>query len=106
MRKVINIIKSALPYLKWMRNKYKLTAFILLVWVTFFDTYDMLALLSNKKKLAAIKSDIEFYKNEIEVTNEALSDLTTNAKTLEKFARETYLMKKPDEEIFVIVSED
>ena len=33
-------------------------------------------------------------------------DLFGNEKNLEKFARETYLMKKPNEEIFVIVDAD
>jgi len=98
--------KKISPYLKWMKNKYKLTIFIFVVWVTFFDTYDFISLVSNKKKLSAIHEDIEFYKKEIKETNAALKDLTTDEESLEKFARETYLMKKNNEEIFVIVPEN
>ena len=37
---------------------------------------------------------------------ENLEELITNKKTLEKFAREKYLMKKPDEEIFIFVEKE
>jgi len=35
-----------------------------------------------------------------------MMELKTNPKNLEKFAREKYLMKRDNEEIFVIVEED
>ena len=48
---------------------------------------------------------IDFYKQETANTQAQLYDLMTNETTLEKFAREKYCMKKPNEDVFVIVEE-
>lgn len=47
----------------------------------------------------------EYYETRIEQDSRKLNELKTNRENLEKFAREQYYMKKPDEEIFVIVEE-
>jgi hypothetical protein len=46
-----------------------------------------------------------YYLNEIEKDRKATYELNTNMKTLEKFAREKYLLKKDNEDIFLIVKE-
>ena len=45
--------------------------------------------------------EIEKYRKQYEEDTEKLKELTTNPEALEKIAREKYLMKKPDEDIFV-----
>jgi cell division protein DivIC len=55
--------------------------------------------------LQKLEEEKKFFIEEIKKDNEELNDLKTNPKTLEKFAREKYLMKKDNEEIFVIVEE-
>lgn len=42
----------------------------------------------------------------IDKDTKRLDQLKTNNKNLEKFAREQYLMKKDDEDIFIIVEEN
>ena len=42
---------------------------------------------------------------EIDKDKMALHDISTNAKTLEKFGRERYLMKKDNEDIFLVIKE-
>ena len=49
-----------------------------------------------------MNNEKEYYMNEILETNQSIVELTTNPENLEKFAREEYLMKKEDEDIFVI----
>ena len=44
---------------------------------------------------------VEKYRKQYEEDTEKLKELTTNPEALEKIAREKYLMKKPDEDIFV-----
>ena len=58
-----------------------------------------------RAELKKLKTQKKFYVDEIKKDKEKLRELRTNPKTLEKFAREKYLMKKENEEIFVIVEE-
>lgn len=78
---------------------------IFIVWLAFFDQNNFLVQYDFKKELNSLKQDREFYIEEIKKTRAELEDLTTNPVTLEKFAREKYLMKKDNEEIFVFEAE-
>lgn len=49
-----------------------------------------------------LENEKEYYQNKIEQDNKKLNELKTNDENLEKFAREQYLMKKSDEDIFII----
>lgn len=57
-------------------------------------------------ELNKLEEEKEFYQDEIKQIRADLKELKTNPKTLEKFAREKYLMKKDNEELFVIVEEE
>lgn len=48
-----------------------------------------------------MRREQQFYDDEIAKTKKELNELSTDQKALERFAREKYLMKKDDEEIFV-----
>jgi len=50
-----------------------------------------------------ISQGILIYENK---NTQDLKELQTNPKSLEKFAREKYLMKKDNEEVFVLIDED
>ncbi len=56
-------------------------------------------------ELNKLEEEKGFYQEEIKQIRADLKELKTNPKTLEKFAREKYLMKKDNEELFVIVEE-
>ncbi len=83
---------------------YVLLAF--LVWMLFFDQNNWLRQLSLSKELNEAKRQEQYYKNEISNDSLKIQELTTNDESVEKLAREKYLMKKDDEEIFLIVRED
>lgn len=89
----------------WLKNKYALTMAVFLVWLAFFDQNNFLVQYEFKKELNTLKQDNAFYVKEIKKTKLELEELTTNPVTLEKFAREKYLMKKDNEEIFVFEAE-
>jgi cell division protein FtsB len=57
------------------------------------------------QQLSKLKQEQEFYKTETAKVNKDLDELTSDKVKLEKFAREKYLMKKDNEDIFVIVHE-
>lgn len=86
-----------------MRNKYVLTTLFLIVWLLFFDKNDLFSQLELTGQLNDLKKEEQYYIFETSENKRKLSELKTNSSSLEKFAREEYLMKKNDEEIFVIV---
>ncbi len=95
-------MKRAVPILK---NKYFLTFLAFVVWVAFFDRNDFYSQYTSRQKLNKLIEDKMYYENEIIKNRKDLYHLTTNPKNLEKFAREKYLMKKDNEDIFVFVQE-
>ena len=84
------------------RNKYILSLVLMFLWLLIFDKYDLISLVGSRIKLYQMNNEKEYYMNEILETNQSIVELTTNPENLEKFAREEYLMKKEDEDIFVI----
>jgi cell division protein FtsB len=89
----------------WLKNKYVITGILFLIWLLFFDRNDLVSQYKSRNELRKLEEEKKFFIEEIKKDNENLTDLKTNPKTLEKFAREKYLMKKDNEEIFVIVEE-
>ena len=52
-----------------------------------------------------LEDDREYYLEQIQKDSARLSELTTNKENLEKYAREQFLMKKPNEDVFVVIEE-
>lgn len=96
------MLKKLLPYLK---NKYILTFLIFFFWMLFFDSNDIISQISSRIKLSQMKQDKQYYMEEIEISKKTMKELISNPKAREKLAREKYLMKKDDEDVFVIVYE-
>jgi cell division protein FtsB len=69
----------------------------------FFDQNNWISQWQYKNELEKLQKEKEYYTSQIEKTKKELEELTTNPKSLEKFAREKYLMKKENEEIFLFV---
>lgn len=89
----------------FLKNKYAITAIVFAVWMIFFDQHDLISQFQLQGELNQYEEDKEYYRQEIEKTENDLNELLTNEENLEKFAREKYLMKKENEEVFVIVEE-
>lgn len=56
-------------------------------------------------EIRQLDKDREFYEEQIKTDSTRLNELTTNKANLEKYAREQFLMKKPDEDVFVVINE-
>ena len=87
------------------RHKYFLVSICFLAWMLFFDRNDLLSQYEYRSQLNKFKEEKAFYITQIEQVKKDLDELTTNRERLEKFAREKYLMKKDDEDVFVIIRE-
>jgi cell division protein FtsB len=84
-------------------NKYLLTVVGLAVWLTFFDRNDIFTQYDLKQQVLKLEKERNYYLQQIISNNVAIEELHTNQKSIEKFARETYLMKRDNEDVFVIV---
>ena len=87
------------------RNKYFVVSLAFLVWMVFFDKNDLFSQYQYHSQLTKLKHERDFYEKETAKVHKDLDELTTNKEKLEKFAREKYLMKKANEDVFVIVKD-
>jgi cell division protein FtsB len=86
------------------RNKYVLTIIIFVVWVLLLDSNNLIARYKDMRELHKLKIDREYYIKRIEEDRQKLHELKTDNHNLEKFAREQYRMKKPDEDLYIILT--
>lgn len=86
------------------RNKYLLTLIIFLVWLLLLDSNNLIARYKEMRELHKLRIDREYYIKRIEVDKRKLYELKTDNHNLEKFAREQYRMKKPDEDLYIILT--
>jgi len=90
--------------LKILKNKYFLTIVALVTWLLFFDRNDVFTQYDLIKKCEKLDKEKQYYISEIENNRRNLTELRTNKKSLETFAREKYLMKKENEDVYVFVA--
>ena len=92
-------------FLNLFRNKYFLVSSIFLVWMVFFDRNDLFSQWEYHQQVSKLQQERDFYQKESAKVHQDLDELTSNKQKLEKFAREKYLMKKDNEDVFVIVKD-
>lgn len=93
---------SQIPSL--LKNKYLLAAVFFVVWMLFFDPKDWGVAFDKNTKLKELQKTEDHLTGIIKDTKEELEQLKTNARTIEKYAREKYLMKKDNEDLFIVSS--
>jgi len=89
-----------------LKNKYVFILIIFFFWLLIFDKNNLIERAKELKKLQQLEKDKKYYLERIEKDSKQMNELKTNDENLEKFAREQYLMKKKDEDIFIIVEEE
>lgn len=79
---------------------------IFLGYLLIFDQYNFRAQFKLMSELSGLEEEKDFYKNELHKDSLAYHTLFNNKENIERFARERFMMKKPNEDIFIIVRED
>lgn len=107
MKELIKEIKPKTPALKFIQkyifNKYFVTIFLFLVWMVFFDNTSFLVVNELNGEVNKYEDQLAYYKNEYKKNDDFYKKLMNDKSEKEKFARENYFMKKPNEEIFILV---
>ena len=83
-------------------NKYTVTILIFGIWLTFLDHNSLIDRFQLRSKIETLKKEKNYYQKKIEEDTRKTKELLSNRKNLEKFAREEYLMKRANEDIFII----
>jgi len=89
--------------LRFFINKYFITTLVFVVWLVFFDSNNVLTNMRTRDKLNDLKKDKKFYKDEIKKDSVLVQKLLYDTLELEKFAREKYLMKKDNEDVYLVI---
>jgi cell division protein FtsB len=95
MKRLINLFK----------NKYFLVTAAFAVWMIFFDRNDLFSQYEYHQQVNKLEQARDFYQKETAKVHQDLDELNSNKQKLEKFAREKYLMKRDNEDVFVIVKD-
>jgi hypothetical protein len=91
---------SRLPFA--FRNKYILATAGFVIWMLFFDRNDVFTQMEWRNELRQIKESKQYFMDRIAEDKKFSNDLQFNASALEKYAREQYLMKRDNEDLFLI----
>jgi len=87
------------------RNFYVVTLVIFLAWMLLLDSNNIVARYQLGSKLNSLEDEKAYYEEKIKEVQKDRSELFGDRESIEKFAREKYLMKKETEDIYVIIEE-
>ena len=83
-------------------NKYLITGIAFAIWMMFFDRNDLPSQIRRSSELYKMKQNQKNMALLITNTERELQLLKTNPETLEKYAREKFLMKKDNEDLYIV----
>lgn len=103
MKRRLKLIRE-LPMWWAVQNRYFITGLFGLLWVSFISDIDLFYLAKSHEQLAQMDREVVHFESELDRLQRQLNELSSNPDLLEKFARERYFMKRPNEDIFRIIS--
>lgn len=89
-----------------LNNKYVYTFLGFLVWIIFFDKNNLISRYKTIQTLHEAQQQKDFYLDQIQDDQKTIDGLLNDSAALERFAREKYLMKRDNEDIFLVVDEE
>ena len=86
----------------FLRNKYFIATAVFCVIMLFLDKNDFFTQVDRRQELREAQQSKRYYTRELATERKVLQSLETNPAAVEKVARENYLMKRDNEELFLI----
>ncbi len=93
-------------FISKLNNRYFYAIAIFLIIILFVDQFDLFEQIRLHRTLKDNRTQIEFYKNEIKEGEDFLHRLQNDTATMERVAREQYMMKRDNEVIYLIESQE
>lgn len=106
-----NVNLASLSRLFWTKivrgigTKYVIVLAIAIVWMVFFDRYNIPAQMNMSSQIQQEKQNEQWYRTANEGLDAQRVRLETNEEELERIAREKFLMKKRNEVVYLIKEE-
>ncbi|MFI5221795.1 MAG: septum formation initiator family protein [Bacteroidia bacterium] len=94
---MIRILKNII------RNKYIVATIVFLAFMFFSDKNNIIEQYRLRKEYSKVKAEHDYYATQLAKARKDYNELFSSKKNLEKFAREKYLMKRDNEDVFVIL---
>ena len=92
--------------LRKLNNRYLYATLLFLVFILFIDQFNLFEQIKLHKSLKDQNQQIEYYEKEVSQSKQYLQDLQNDTATMEKVAREQYLMKRDNEVIYLIETQE
>jgi len=91
--------------IKYFKNVFLIILLVFTIWMVFFDGNSLIIHNELNNDIEKLENEKAYYRKEIVKDNKALKELKKE-EGLEKFARETYYMKRENEDIYLIEYQD
>ncbi len=92
-----------MTWIKYVKNKYLITLIIFIGYMLFLDSNNFIRQYNMLQELKNVQKEREYYLVEIQENKSTTDELLNDIGLLERFAREKFLMKRAEEDIFLIV---
>lgn len=96
---LMKLVRHIPPFL---RNKYLLSLTVFAVWMIFFDKNDLFTQMERRGNLTEIEESKAYFAGKIAESRKFSKEIQSDAAAIEKFAREKYLMKRENEDLFLV----
>lgn len=85
---------------------YIISSLVLTVWLVFFDRSNLIKQFDMALELRHLEVERKFFEQQLKDIKKEEKEVLGSYASLEKYAREKYLMKKEGETVFVLVDEN
>ena len=92
--------------LRKLNNRYVYATLLFLVVIFFIDQFNVFEQIRLHNSLIDQKQQIEYYEKEVSHNKQYLHDVQNDSATMEKVAREQYLMKRDNEVVYLIETQE
>jgi cell division protein DivIC len=86
----------------WIKNKFFIAIAVFAFVMLFFDKNDLFTQKDRNRQLHELLQSKQYFTSQIAAEQAILDKMRTNPGTLEKYAREKYLMKRDNEYLYII----
>lgn len=99
----MSVVKKIANYLFTRYTKVQLLVILIVIVFSFLiSESNIFARIGYDAQIMQLNSQIESYRKKIATDKQELNELKSDKDYIEKFAREKYYMKRPNEDIFII----
>jgi cell division protein FtsB len=84
-------------------NRYTLVLVLALGWMLFFDQYSLRSKMEMAHEIEELEREKQYFQQQIKQLRDKKDLLHKDLRELERLARERYLMKRPGEDLYLLV---